>query len=611
MAKRSIEEVAKAVTVEEFFADGPKNRYLVPPFQRDYAWKAEQVKDLFLDLHDFWEDANPKDFYLLGQIILSPSDEKPYATEIVDGQQRLTSLSLFFLAVRDFVESQSAEGRPLEKNKAAENLVEQVKRLLTFHASGSRQMRILVPESGRQFYLDVFDSEEIPNSRNTSAANIRANHRTFLALIREKFNANPEGIFEFFQTVLSRVGLVQIFLEDDDVALDFFEKTNDRGVKLSASDLMKNLLFSRFPNAEYNMASKLWNDVIGELNRIEKTDPRTVAFLLKALLTERSNKSVSKAKVFREWRSEIQDEDDARKFLANLKDAARFIGDSQKDTHFIHEAIAPSRHLGAEQFWSVILMLRRANSPSAKQIAEIVDARTSLSLLAAEKSQTYERFIAPWANELYELVKSSGREISVEDFLALEASKSVMQSVPALLDQLKIQMNELRYGEQTERARLVLAMAARELENVAGTDIRHHALSRFLTTSVHDIEHIVPQSEETKENYDPDTREKINRLGNLTLWSYDENRKSKDMPPVEKGPKYFKFSLLITRSLAWPRDYQAGRLLGALEENPGLASELEMNLDQLDSIDSDFIRARSELYWELLTRLYKRTLLTS
>lgn len=356
------------------------------------------------------------------------------------------------------------------------------------------------------------------------------------------------------------------------------------------------------------MASRMWNDVISELNRIEKTDPRTVAFLLKALLTERNNKSVSRAKVFREWRTEIQDEDDARKFLTDLKDAARFIGESQKDSHSIYEAIAASRHLGAEQFWSVILMLRRASESSARQIAEIVDARTSLSLLAAEKSQTYERFIAPWANELFLLIQEKGPEVSVDDFLALDATRSVMQSVPALLDQLKIQMNELRYGEQTERARLVLALAARELENVAKTDVRHHSLKRFLTTDVHDIEHIIPQSEETKENYDADTLEKINRLGNLTLWAYDENRKSKDKPPVEKGKDYYMFSLLITRSLAWSLEYRAADLIAALERDPRLAAESGMDLEQLGSLDSDFIRARSELYWELLTRLYRRTL---
>jgi hypothetical protein len=611
MAKRSIEEVAKGVPVGDFFSDGPSYRYLVPPFQRDYAWKAEQVTDLFLDLHDFWEDAAPKDFYLLGQIILSPSNEKPYVTEIVDGQQRLTSLSLFFLAVRDFVKSQALDGRPLEKNRAAANIVNQVDRLLTFHAAGVQHMRILVPESGRQFYRELFDGAEIPASRATTAANIRANHRTFLALIREKFSSSPESIIAFFETVLTRVGLVQIFLDDDDVALEFFEKTNDRGVKLSASDLMKNLLFSRFPNAEYNMASRMWNDLISELNRIEKSAPRTVAFLLKALLTERTNKSVSKAKVFREWRSEIQDEDDARRFLSELKDAARFIVESQKDKNAIHEAIAPSRHLGAEQYWSVILMLRRVGDSSAKQIAEIVDARTSLSLLAAEKSQTYERFVAPWANELFWLIQEKGAEVSVDDFLALDASRNVMHSVPTLLDQLKIQLNEIRYGEQTERARLVLALAARELENVAKTDVRHHSLERFLTTTVHDIEHIVPRSEASKENFGPDIREKINHLGNLTLWSYDENRKSQDKLPAKKGRDYYRFSLLITRSLAWPSDYAAGNLLSALEKNPSIAGAAEISLNQLDSIDTSFIRARSDLYWELLKRLYTRTLRVS
>ena len=229
-------------------------------------------------------------------------------------------------------------------------------------------------------------------------------------------------------------------------------------------------------------------------------------------------------------------------------------------------------------------------------------------MLAAEKSQTYEKFIAPWAHEVFELIAQGGPEVSIDSFLALDASKDVMQSVPALLAQLRIQLQELRYGEQTERARLVLALAARELENVAHTDVRHHSLKRFLTTTVHDIEHIVPQSEETKENYDADTREKINRLGNLTLWSYDENRKSKDKPPADKGKDYAKFSLLITRSLAWSGELEASRLIEAIDTDPSVPVTAKVDTEQLKSIDSDFIRARSDLYWSLLVRSFERKL---
>lgn len=69
--------------------------YHIPGYQRPYAWTAVETGILFDDLYDFFQKESVDD-YFLGSIVLIKDEDKPYA-EVIDGQQRLTTLSIFFL----------------------------------------------------------------------------------------------------------------------------------------------------------------------------------------------------------------------------------------------------------------------------------------------------------------------------------------------------------------------------------------------------------------------------------------------------------------------------------------------------------------------------------
>ena len=75
--------------------------FIIPRYQRPYAWQIEQAQDLFEDLKDFAEAA-PDEGYFLGSVVLIKEDGKPHA-EVIDGQQRLTTLTILLAVLVDFL----------------------------------------------------------------------------------------------------------------------------------------------------------------------------------------------------------------------------------------------------------------------------------------------------------------------------------------------------------------------------------------------------------------------------------------------------------------------------------------------------------------------------
>ena len=76
---------------------GDKNQYVIPPYQRPYSWTEEQCEELFNDLQRAFEDDNTNE-YFLGNIVIASSHEDKNRLEVIDGQQRLTTLTLLIKA---------------------------------------------------------------------------------------------------------------------------------------------------------------------------------------------------------------------------------------------------------------------------------------------------------------------------------------------------------------------------------------------------------------------------------------------------------------------------------------------------------------------------------
>ena len=173
--------------------------YAIPSYQRPYAWTADEVSELFDDLYDFF-CSEPGEGYFLGSIVLIKEEGKPGA-EVIDGQQRLTSLTILLaaLAVRS-----AADDRALLKTYLVEagNKYEQL----------AAKPRLTLRERDKEFfarYVQTLKFDELlelnPESlQNESRKNIQANARLLLSRIDRSFAGDTSSLEDFVGFLLQR-----------------------------------------------------------------------------------------------------------------------------------------------------------------------------------------------------------------------------------------------------------------------------------------------------------------------------------------------------------------------------------------------------------------------
>lgn len=227
------------------------NKYSIDYYQREYKWASKQLQELVNDLtskfEEAWDPAHERaqveryPYYFLGSIIISEKDSVPY---IVDGQQRLTSLTLLLTFLRRL-----QQGR--EDEVAIDDLILSVK-------YGKKSFNLEV--SDRDDCMSaLFEHGEFEPDDNASDS-----VTTLVARYDELEDVFPEELrgeaLPFFIDWLQhRVQIVQITAYTDDDAYTIFETMNDRGLKLTPADMLKGYLLSNIADGEPRVkANNLW-----------------------------------------------------------------------------------------------------------------------------------------------------------------------------------------------------------------------------------------------------------------------------------------------------------------------------------------------------------------
>jgi len=250
------EILGKAKTIRELLK-GVK--YSIDYYQREYKWHEKQIHELVDDLSDkFLEEYQPThqrskvaDYphYFLGSIIISKKDSVGY---IVDGQQRLTSLTLLLVLLRNLQKSQA------EKVNVDELIFSERYGQKSFNLHVDERtpaMDALYEDGGATF--DVTDRPE-------SVQNLVQRYRNLEACFPE--DLRDDALPYFIDWLLENVHLVEITAYSDDDAYTIFETMNDRGLSLSPTDMLKGYLLANIDEAKRTAANTRWRDRIRELN---------------------------------------------------------------------------------------------------------------------------------------------------------------------------------------------------------------------------------------------------------------------------------------------------------------------------------------------------------
>lgn len=239
-------------SVKQLLETGKNKKFVIPEYQRPYAWSDEPIQVLFDDLSEYTHNTNDDDesTYFLGTIVSYENEN--HEQEIIDGQQRITTLFLLLRAIYTKLEKSGSEADFLKsqivptiwKQNPTTGEVDFDKILITSRVMG---------DEGNQEFANILITGQ---SDEKSNSNYAKNYRLLQKLVDEYAAEQPLAFYSFISNILNRAILLPITADTQDTALTIFSTLNDRGLALSDADIFKAKIYNHL-------------DQIGKKNFIE------------------------------------------------------------------------------------------------------------------------------------------------------------------------------------------------------------------------------------------------------------------------------------------------------------------------------------------------------
>lgn len=544
-------------------------QFQVPPFQRPYAWEAEQIDDLWDDLVSTLEDG-----HFLGTIVLS--ETRQGRPQIIDGQQRLTTLLVLLGLVRD------------EYHRLGSPYWGRVQQLMMAdqYASGDASFRLRIGAANWRPFRDlVLRSTEDPDRLSDSGfralpKDVKARNAQLFSnreRLSSRLSAWLDGIDgaeriarleRLEKSIAGKLQLVAIRVGSVADAFLLFETLNDRGLQLSAADLLKNHLLARIAHTTrdeeaVNLAAAEWDLLLDDLGpQVDVT-----RFLRHYLLIQRPK--VRKDDVYDRFKDEVERIGPYR-LLAQLRVFAKFYGDFENPARVEEPDVAAVledlKTLRATSCYSALMPARRFLSSEAfigfARLAEVLTYR--YSTIASMDSKELERVYHRAAKQLAD---SEGKNLR-------EARSELTRVMP------DSQVFRAAFMQQRMGRHYLVRYTLGRIEEAVSREREKQLRSN---TKVH-IEHVMPQTlnthwREQLGDWEEEHPEFVNRWGNLTLLYYRSNSSISNAPFARKKQEYEKSEVELTRRLC---DFDGWEFEEILRRQEWLAEQA----DQLWSVEA-------------------------
>nr|WP_284143654.1 DUF262 domain-containing HNH endonuclease family protein [Vibrio alginolyticus] len=242
------------------------NKFKVPLYQRDYSWNKTHWNDLWLDIET--NRKNDSKHYM-GSIVLVSKNKKQY--DIIDGQQRLTTLTILILAIVDTLNELVNRQIDVEQNK------KRIELLITDFvgkkslSSLNYENKIELNESNNPFFSTYLTNFRKPVNIKSAVKSNKLLYDCFnyyKELIKDEIFINEDvaELISFVEYVSDCLLFIQITATDDLSAYLIFETLNDRGLDLSVTDLLKNYLFSIVDESDKSHVKNIWDVTINHVS---------------------------------------------------------------------------------------------------------------------------------------------------------------------------------------------------------------------------------------------------------------------------------------------------------------------------------------------------------
>lgn len=230
--------------------------FVIPAYQRPYAWTDDQALELFDDLHSFYLAEPEGDSYFLGSIVLIKAEGKP-ASEVIDGQQRLTTLTILLSVITSLLEGEvrsDFEGYIREPGRRSQGI--------------SAKPRLSLRDRDRQFFADYVQEFKFNELLALESAqleepqqNIQRNARLLRDRLLTAFSNDTDGLISFGAFLIQRCFLVVVSTPSKKSAFRVFSVLNSRGLDLLPTDIIKSDVIGNIVAEKQEDYTNTWEEL--------------------------------------------------------------------------------------------------------------------------------------------------------------------------------------------------------------------------------------------------------------------------------------------------------------------------------------------------------------
>lgn len=541
--------------------------FSVPSYQRPYSWTKDNAAELFDDLFDAYQNKTSEDdSYFLGSLVLKKDPYKPNS-DIIDGQQRLTTITILLAILRDQLASTKEDqaASPTERDQLASPKVDQ----------GDSKKEIekykkYADDINKRIFLtnDVFNRVEDKSKEDRYILTIRETDEGFFCdYIKEKgatlipkpsrklvdteariienrnilseniFNLTEEEKTELANFILKNCYLVVVETPNEESAFRIFSVLNARGLSLTVADLLKAELISSIPDADRDDFTKKWEGYEGELGRSDFTN----LFSYIRMIYAKNKLHKTLLKEFHEYVIDVKNQNSKAAF----KDAENFIKNVLKEYVKAYNVIKNCSYKGgSEEINRYFKYLNRLDNsdwlPPAIEVMKYYKYNDKFLLQFFKKFERFAYGLFILRTMVNNRINRYGNLLAViqETAEKRQSTDNIINALKLSYDE-KVQIREILDGDIYDKPAIRLPLLLR-LDGFLSTG---SATYDYKTIS---IEHVLPQTSDNIESWkqafpDEKVRAKwVNKLANLVLLNGRTNSSAQNYDFETKKEKYFK-----------------------------------------------------------------------
>lgn len=341
------------------FIEGHKIQFVIPVYQRNYDWLIDNCDQLFSDLVKLSRSNRCSHFF--GSIVTSSADSS-YNRLVIDGQQRLTTISLLLLAGIKAVKDGAIEISEESKIDEAYEVFLKAK-----FCNSERKIKLVPIENDRIAYDKIFNEEDSFDEDSK----VTRNYRHFYDLLTRK----PQALsFDQLLDAIERLQIISIELDSDDDAQLIFESLNSTGLALTEADKIRNyLLMSLTPEEQHMCFKNYWQ-------KIEQATENQPTKFLRDYLTiqQQLQRPVRQSNIYYEWKK-YMDGHERKEELVKMLDYAHYyqqVTEAKLSTAKLSEKMRHICNIETDVtnvFFIQFLKYASANNLSEDEIFKVID----------------------------------------------------------------------------------------------------------------------------------------------------------------------------------------------------------------------------------------------